>query len=73
MAHVPGFEGCDAETVFSKIVTKVQSTEARTLWGKLLEEIKRNGVNGAVSYLETEFTQVKEDIRREIDRLKSEK
>ncbi len=73
MAHVSSFDGCDAETVFGEVAKKVQSTEARTLWYKMLEEIKRNGVDGAVSYLEAEFTQIKEELCREIDRLKSEK
>lgn len=71
MPDIPPFQGCDAETVFREVASKVRSPEERTLWNRMLEEIKRNGVDGAVSYLEGEFTRVKEELSQELNRLKA--
>jgi hypothetical protein len=70
MAHI--FKDCDAETVFDAVKSKVHSSEARSLWGRMREEIKRAGIDGAVSYAEGEFARLREKIDHEIARLTAE-
>jgi hypothetical protein len=66
------FQNCDAEAVFEAVKSKVHSSEARSLWGRMREEIKRAGVDGAVSYIEGEFARLREDLKHEIARLEAE-
>lgn len=66
------FDGCDSETVFRNVTAKAQSPEARTLWGRMLTELRRNGVDGSISFLEGEFSQLEADLTAELQRLKSE-
>ena len=70
-SRVP-FEGCDAASVFSEMTSQVHSAEGRTLWTRMLQEVHRKGVDASISYLESEFARVKEDLSRELDRLESE-
>jgi len=66
------FEGCDSETVFDQVTKGVTSAEVRTLWTRMLQEIRRNSLAAAVSYLESEFDRTRSDLLRELDRLGSE-
>ena len=73
MPDVPQLEDCTAEVVFADVSKSVRSSEARTLWFRMLEESKRNGVQASISYLEAEFTRIREDYLRELSRLEAEK
>lgn len=66
------FKGCDAETVFEGVRSAVNTPESRTLWNRMHEELRRNGVDGAISYLEGEFTRIAESLRRELTRIEAE-
>jgi hypothetical protein len=66
------FEGCDSETVFDQVTKGVPSAEVRTLWTRMLQEIRRNRPAAAVSYLGSEFGRTRADLLRELDRLGSE-
>jgi hypothetical protein len=66
------FNHCDTETVFKEVRTAAVTTEARSLWDKLESEINRNGVDGAVSYLEGELRRIEETLTRELARLEVE-
>lgn len=72
MTEALQFEGCDSEAVFCDVTAKARSAEARTLWTRMLGELQRNGVDGATSYLEAEFNQIRDDLTGEIQRLKAE-
>lgn len=72
MTEALQFQGCDSETVFREVSAKARSAEARTLWARMLGELQRNGVDGATSFLEAEFDQIRDDLKAEIQRLKAE-
>jgi hypothetical protein len=63
------FKDCDTAAVFAEVGRKTETQEARSLWNRLLPELKRNGVDGAVSYLEGEFDRIGEQLERELARL----
>jgi hypothetical protein len=63
------FKGCDSETVFDGVRASVNTSEARALWGRMQQEMKLKGVDGAISYLDAEFTRITEHLRRELSRL----
>jgi hypothetical protein len=63
------FKDCDTAAVFAEVGRKTETEEARSLWNRLLPEIMRNGVDGAVSYLDGEFDRIGEQIERELVRL----
>ena len=67
------FEHCNVEQVFAEVGKQVQSSEVRTLWGCMQEEMERRGVGAAVTYLEGEFTRLNEELTREIQRIKDHK
>jgi hypothetical protein len=69
MPDLDVFNGCDSETVFDGDRTQANSSEARALWSRMQQEMRRNGVDGAISYLEAEFTRITEHLRRELARL----
>ena len=69
MAEEPKFKNCDTAAVFAEVGRKTETQEARSLWNRLLPEIKRNGVDGAVSYLEGEFDHIGEQLEQELVRL----
>ncbi len=69
MTDTQGFEECDSERVFAEVGKHVDKAETRTLWGRLQEEMKRKGVGAAITYIEGEFTRIRESLTREIDRL----
>lgn len=73
MSETLQFKGCDSETVFSDVTANARSVEARKLWVRTFDELKRNGVDGAVGYLEEEFNRIRDDLRAEIQRLESER
>jgi hypothetical protein len=54
------FKDCDTATVFAEVRRETETQEARSLWNRLLGEIERNGVDGAVTYLEGEFDRIGE-------------
>jgi hypothetical protein len=69
MAKQLKFKDCDTAAVFAEVGRKTETQEARSLWNRLLPEIERNGVDGAVSYLEGEFDRIEEQLDRELARL----
>jgi hypothetical protein len=69
MAEELKFKDCDTAAVFAEVRPKTETQEARSLWNRLLPEIERNGVDGAVSYLEGEFDRIGEQLDRELARL----
>jgi hypothetical protein len=62
----PRFANCNAEDVFRETSAKIGTPELRTLWMRLQDEIRRQGVGASVTYLGGEFTRLKEDLRREL-------
>lgn len=69
MPNLDIFDGCDSETVFDGVRKSANTSEARALWSRMQQEMKRKGVDGAISYLEAEFTRITEHLRRELPRL----
>jgi hypothetical protein len=72
------WEGACRRTWYSRIATrrpfaevrrKTETEEARSLWNRLLPEIERNGISGAVTYLEGEFDRIGEQLDRELARI----
>ena len=63
------FKNCDRAAVFAEVRRKTETQEARSLWNRLLPEMERNGVDGAVSYLEGEFDRIGERLEQELARL----
>ena len=73
-AEVPSqnpFEDCSAERVFSEISAQIETPQVRTLWLRLETELKRQGVGGATTYLNAEFTHMKENLNRELSAAKN--
>jgi hypothetical protein len=66
------FKGCDAATVFEEVRKNTGTQEARSLWNRLLQEMERAGVDGALSYLEVEFQRISENLERELVRLEAD-
>lgn len=70
--HDVEFRGCDAATVFAEVSTAAESEEAQSLWDRLLQEMGKHRVDGAVSYLVAEFEGLAESLNRELTRLETE-
>lgn len=66
------FEGSDSETVFKAVTAAAGSPDTGSLWERMLLEIRRKDVGAAVSYLESEFQKIKQDLMDEIKRLPSD-
>ena len=71
MLSTPPFEGCSSEHVLAEVSRQVTSSEMRTLWGRMREEMRRKGVGAVVTYLEGEFTRMCEDFRSEMERIQN--
>ena len=71
MAEAIKFDGCDAATVFAEVGKAAGTTEKRSLWHKPMQERRRKGVDGAVSYLEGEFQRIADSLDRELTRLEA--
>lgn len=69
MAEINGFEGCDSEHVFAEVERTIQSSEIRTLWRRLQEEMDRKATGAAITYLEGEFQRIRESLNQEMKRL----
>ena len=67
------FEGCDAATVFAEVGSAINSEEMQSLWDRLLGEMGKDRVDGAVSYLSDEFQRLAENLDRELNRLEAER
>lgn len=72
MAEDAEFRGCDATTVFAEVTSGTDSEEAESLWSRLLEEMAKHRVDGAVGYLEAEFQRLTEILDRELKRLEDD-
>jgi hypothetical protein len=72
MPHDVEFQGCDAASVFAEVSSAVESEEAQSLWDRLLQEMEKRRVDGAVSYLENEFQRLAESLNVELIRLETE-
>jgi hypothetical protein len=66
------FEGSDSETVFKAVTAAVGSPDTASLWERMLSEIRDEDVSAAISYLESEFQKIKQDLMDEIKRLPSD-
>ena len=66
------FKDCDTATVFEEVRKGTGTAEARSLWNRLLQEIDRKNVDGALSYLEGEFQRIAENLDRELTRLEAD-
>jgi hypothetical protein len=64
----PVFPNCTSEHVFSEMAGEIRTPEARALWSRLHEEVKRQGVGAAETYLSVEFTRLKEEFAKELSR-----
>lgn len=71
MKDIPDFGGCDATTVFEDVLQSTVSDESRSLWQRLLVEMQRKGVDGALSYLEAEVARIGENLDRELTGLEA--
>lgn len=71
MPHDAKFEGCDTTTVFAEVSEAAESDEAQSLWERLLQEMDKRRVEGAISYLATELQQLGERLNRELTRLET--
>ena len=69
MATIEGFENCDSEHVFANLEKNIVSSEIRTLWGRLKDELERKDVGAATTYLDGEFQRIKESFARDIHHL----
>lgn len=63
------FNGCDAEAVLNYVNSHMRSVELASLWERMCQEIKRNGSDGAISYLRAEFARIKKILEKEIDKV----
>jgi hypothetical protein len=72
MADATNFDDCNAKRVFADVIATARSAELRSLWGRMLDEIERNGVDASAGFLETEFSRLGETFLRELDRVSSE-
>jgi hypothetical protein len=72
MPHDAEFRGCDAATVFAEVGSAAESEETQSLWDRLLQEMEKRRVDGAVSYLSAEFQRLAESLERELTRLETE-
>ena len=71
MDEVLKFQDCDSQTVFAEVTNKAHSSELRTMWTRLLTELQRNSVAGAISFLDAEFDHIRDDLETEVRRLKA--
>ena len=62
----PVFVECSSDYVFSQITTHITTPELRTLWARMQEEMSRQGVEMAKSYLGGEFTRLKAELEQEL-------
>jgi hypothetical protein len=62
----PVFPECTAEHVFSQITSQVATPDVRTLWARMQEEMNRQGVGAAATYLGGEFMRLKEELAQEL-------
>jgi hypothetical protein len=69
MSDIATFKDCDSATVFDQVRKRASTQEARSLWNRLLQELERNGVDGAANYLDVEFRRMAENLERELTRL----
>jgi hypothetical protein len=60
------FQDCSSEHVFSLITSQVTTPELRTLWARMREEMSRQGVDAATSYLGDEFTRLRTELGEEL-------
>lgn len=61
-------EQCDAESVFGEVAKRLHEPESIALWMRMRSEMERNGVPGAISYLESEYTRLREHFEQELNR-----
>ena len=72
MPHDLEFKNCDAATVFAEVSSSIEFEVTQSLWDRLLQEMGEHRVDGAVSYLVTEFRRLAAILDRELTRLELE-
>lgn len=60
------FQDCSAERVFADMSAQMAASEVRALWLRLKTELDRQGVAGATTYLNAEFTRLRGDLIKEL-------
>lgn len=63
------FKDCDTDRVFEDVSRNCSSDETRSLWNRLVQEMDAKNVDGAESYLSTEFQRLRETLDQELSRL----
>jgi hypothetical protein len=56
--------------ILNRVSAKVSSSEARSLWEKLREEIQSGGPDAAARYISAELDRCKQDFEHELGYLK---
>lgn len=56
--------------ILNRVNDKVSSTEARSLWEKMRDEIRSGGPDAAARYIATELDRCKQDFERELASLR---
>ena len=70
MPKDPRFVGSDAESVFKQVSQIVRSSEARSLWERLRDEMrKKKTPASAAEYLRSSFTEISKRLEKEIERV----
>jgi len=62
----PPFTDCTADHVFAELSAALSTSDVRTLWTRLQEEIKRQGVGASATYLGGEFARLKQEFIQEL-------
>lgn len=62
------FQDCDTAAVFAKVTSTATSSEVRSLWARVSDEIQRDGIDAAISYLDSEFDDAAMTLARELER-----
>lgn len=57
--------------ILNRLSDKVSSSEARSLWEKMKDEMRSGGSDAAVRYVAAELDRCKEDFERELGSLRA--
>jgi len=60
----------DLAEVLDRVSDKVSSSEARSMWEKMRNEMRSGGPDAAVRYLAAELDRCKQDFERELESLR---
>jgi hypothetical protein len=73
MAKDPRFSNCDAAAVFQAVCQAAMSSDTRSLWDRIQEELKTKQSPGAATeYLRSSFLEIATRLEREIKNVAGE-